>query len=277
MVVIPTLGARQAQLRRCLAGVAAQTRPPDELIVVRDRAGPVQALRSAWERTSCEWIAVLDDDAVPQTDWLARIESHLGDPALGAVGGRILNILDGRTTARTFERGPVASLSWYGRTISRLHDLPAAPLVCDVDFLPGSNMCIRRSALGELDARLDCGMAPGFELAVCQRLKRRGYRVRYDSEILVTHYPARRPERLRRDDRVRATREYSRTLVVGLLGELSWPRRLAFLAYFTLVGQRASPGLLAAPWFFLPGRSRARFRAALRGKLDGLMACASRS
>jgi hypothetical protein len=138
-------------------------------------------------------------------------------------------------------------------------------------------MCVRRQALDEIGADLDFGMAPGFELAVCQRLKRCGWHVRFDSEILVTHYPAVRPQHLARHDRVRYAREYSRNLVLTLVRELSWPRKLAFLGYFTLVGQRESPGLVFAPYFLLPGRCSARFAAAWRGKWEGVRACVSRS
>jgi GT2 family glycosyltransferase len=276
-VVISTVRGREESLRRCLDGLARQTRPPDEILVIRDRATPVAALRAAWVLcTACEWVAPLDDDAIPPSDWLERIEAHLRDPQLGAVGGRILNIVAGEPTAHQFESGPVASLSWYGRTRSHLHDVPKTPIVCEADFLQGSNMCVRRGAVEDIDPDLDFGI-PGFELSVCQRLRRAGWRVRFDSEILVRHYPAARPPHLARHNRVRFAHEYSRNLVVALLHELSWPRKLIFLAYFLLVGQRQSPGLLVAPYFLLRRRSRARCVAAWRGKWEGVKTCVSRS
>lgn len=269
-VVIPTVAGRDAALERCLAAVRAQTHQPAEIVVVRNCLSYVSAIREGIARTSAEWIAFLDDDAIPQTDWLQTLAPHFGDASVGAVGGRILNFSGGRTSASNYSGGPVARITWYGRTLSRLHDIPLTRIVEDVDFLPGANMCFRRAALPRMDDRLDRGMAPGFEMALCLAVRRGGWRVVFDSDALVTHYPAPRPAHLSREDRHRASYEYSYMVTYTLLRNLAWPRKLAFLAYFLLIGQRASPGLVFGPYFLLPGRSRSRFRAAWAGKLRGL-------
>jgi cellulose synthase/poly-beta-1,6-N-acetylglucosamine synthase-like glycosyltransferase len=230
----------------------------------------VSAVSYGIERTTAEWIAFLDDDAVPENDWLETLAGHLDDLRVGAVGGRILNVVDGRATARSYKDGPIARLSWYGRTQSRLHDIPVHHTVADVDFLPGSNMCIRRVALPRIDHRWDEGMAPGFETALFLALRRNRWRVVFDSDAVVTHYPAPRPAHLARGNYDRASYEYSYILTYLLLRHLTWPRKLAFFAYFMLIGQRRSPGLLLAPCFLLPGRPRNRLRAAWSGKLRGL-------
>lgn len=275
-VVIPTVRGREDRLAWCLEGLAAQRRPADEIAVVRERPSPVTALIDGWRLTSSECVAFLDDDAVPDRTWLERLDSHLADPRVGAVGGRVVHVVDGRCTAGSYDHGPVAALSWYGRTMSRLGDIPTRRIVCEASFLPGSNMCVRREALGEIDPGLAVGMAPGFELAICQRLHRSGFAVRFDSEIVVTHHPAPRPGAAERNDAVRYAREYSRVMTYGLLRELSWPRKLAFAAYFGLVGQRHSPGLALAP-ACLRGESRRRLAAAWQGKWEGARACVSRS
>ncbi len=269
-VVIPTVNGRERDLERCLAAVHRQTRSPDEICVVRDFLSLVSALRDGWTRTSSDWIAFLDDDSIPQSNWLEQIARHFDDPAVAAVGGRILTFVEGRSLASNYSSGPVAHLSWFGRTVSRLQDIPAGPLVCDAHFLQGSNMCVRRAALREISDALDYGMAPGLELALCLELRRAGWKVRFDSEALVTHYPAPRPKKYVRGDRVRYAREYSYILTSSLLRWLSWPRKISFALYFFLIGQRESPGLLMAPYFLLPGRNRARLAAAWRGKWEGL-------
>jgi cellulose synthase/poly-beta-1,6-N-acetylglucosamine synthase-like glycosyltransferase len=269
-VVVPTVEGRETALQRCLDAVKAQTMEPAEVVTIRGCHSYVSAVRCGIDRTSAEWIAFLDDDAVPEPNWLETLAGHVDDPSVGAVGGRIHNYVNGRLTAQPYERGPVARVTWYGRTASRLHDVPLRHTVEDVDFLPGSNMCLRRAALPRIDRRWDEGMAPGFETALCLAIRRNGARVVFDSNAVVAHYPAPRPAEHRRGDVLRASYEYSYMVTYSLLRHLRWPSKVAFLAYFMLIGQRRSPGLFLAPYFLLPGRPRDRFRAALRGKLRGL-------
>src|SRR5437773_9957969 len=97
-VVIPTY-QRAGELRRCLRGLAAQTRMPAEVLVTargddtrswevlgdapqdlpvrgltRDAAGLVAALNAALCAAAGELVAITDDDAVPRPDWLERLE-----------------------------------------------------------------------------------------------------------------------------------------------------------------------------------------------------------
>lgn len=269
-VVVPTVPGRESARERCLAAVNAQTLSPAEVVTIEGCTSYVAAVRLGIERTRADWIAFLDDDAVPEPDWLETLARHVDCPDVGAVGGRILNHVEGRLTARSYDGGPVARLTWYGRTQSRLHDIPVRPTVADVDFLPGSNMCVRRSALPPIDERWEQGMAPGFETGLFLALRRNGWRVVFDSAAVVAHYPAARPAHADRGDRDRASYEYSYTLTYALVCHLPWPRKLAFLVYFMLIGQRRSPGLLFAPCLLLPGRRRGRVRAAWSGKLHGL-------
>jgi GT2 family glycosyltransferase len=269
-VVIGTLPGREDNLKRCLAGLDGQTRAPEEVLVLEGMPSMIAVIREGLRRARSDWIAFVDDDAVPQTTWLEALSRHFDDPEVGAVGGRILNFTDGRTTARHFTDGPIARISWYGRTIQQLDRIPVHEIVRDVAFLPGSNMCFRRAALRHVDEQLDVGMAPGNEMGLCMGLRRDGWLIRFDSGALVSHYPAPRPERIARDDRTRHAREYSEVVTYTLLKYSSWPRRLAFFAYFFLIGQRASPGLAFAPYCLLSGQSRDRFRAAWSGKLRGL-------
>jgi cellulose synthase/poly-beta-1,6-N-acetylglucosamine synthase-like glycosyltransferase len=269
-VVVPTVAGRECALKRCLDAVNAQTARPAEIVAIRNCDSYVSAVRTGIEQTTAEWIAFLDDDAVPEPDWLETLAVRFDDSTVGAVGGRILNFVDGRLAARSYDRGPVARLTWYGKTLSRLHDLPLRRTVADVDFLPGSNMCVRRAALPSIDRRWDEGMAPGFETALFLALRRAGWRVVFDSDAVVAHYPAPRPVHLARGDLDKASYEYSYMVTYSLLRHLPWPRKAAFFAYFMLIGQRRSPGLVLAPWFLLPSRPRGRFRAAWRGKLRGL-------
>src|SRR6266702_3200083 len=112
-VLVPTY-RRPADLSRCLSALAAQTRVPDEIIIVThsedidtlallarqqeilplrtvtvDRSGVVAKLNRGLSVCQGDIVAITDDDAAPRPDWLARIEAHFRDDArIGAAGGR---------------------------------------------------------------------------------------------------------------------------------------------------------------------------------------------
>lgn len=106
-VVIPVLDDAR-MLRACLAALAAQSRPADEIIVVDNgsvddsvavaRAAGARVIRSdapgipsatatGFDAASGEIIARLDADSVPPRDWLERIEGSLVDASLTAITG----------------------------------------------------------------------------------------------------------------------------------------------------------------------------------------------
>lgn len=272
-VVIPTVPGRAEALARCQHSVRAQTHHPAEVVVVEGQS-VVGAIATGIARTSAPWIAFIDDDAVADPTWLEVLARHFDDPTVGAVGGRILHYENGALRARRYRRGPVARLSWFGRTTSRLLDTPDRHIVEDVDFLQGSNMCFRREALPQIDKALDEGMAPGYELFLCLAARRAGWRIVFDSDAVVSHFPAPRPAHVDRGDERRRAYEYSYVLTYALTRNLSLPRKITFLAYFLVLGQRASPGLVRGIAFVFDQHKRSRLSAAWSGKIDGLMRAA---
>ena len=102
-----------ATLEPCLASVAAQSRRPDEVLVIDDgsrdstveiaagfRARVVShgynrglgtGRNSAIDHASYEWIASLDADCVAEPEWLETLARRLeGDDELAGVGGRLV-------------------------------------------------------------------------------------------------------------------------------------------------------------------------------------------
>jgi hypothetical protein len=92
-VVIPTVG--RPCLRTLLDALDAAPRPPDvpvEVLVVRDDAGagPAATRNRGWRQARHEWVAFLDDDVVPDEQWLCRLADDLAVPAhVGGVQGRL--------------------------------------------------------------------------------------------------------------------------------------------------------------------------------------------
>ena len=160
-VLIPTY-RRPKELRECLDAVLGQTRPPEQVIVVRrdsdqdaarvlsfesaveevvvSQSGTVAALCAGLSHASEDVVAVTDDDAVPRYDWLERLAVAFQEESVGAVGGRDVvhhggEIADGRARV-------VGRMTWYGRSIGNHH--LGSGRAREVDFLKGCNYAFRK-------------------------------------------------------------------------------------------------------------------------------------
>jgi glycosyltransferase involved in cell wall biosynthesis len=264
-VVVPTY-RRPESLERCVRALVAQHVPADRIVVVvregdEETATVVARLQAepmAFERATVrapgqvaaiaagvaccdeDVVAHTDDDAVPHADWLERLLSHYG-PDVGGVGGRdvIHPLKDPRP-----ESTVVGRVGWFGRLIGNHH--AGVGTARDVDVLKGVNMSLRRD-LWRLDARLRGeGAQIHMEVDLCLRAKRDGWRLVYDPEAQVDHYPARRFDA---DDRsqpthgARANVEFNYAYV---LAKHLPPWRLPVAAAYILgAGTRWAPGLIA--------------------------------
>jgi O-antigen biosynthesis protein len=119
---------RAELLVRCLEGIAAQSQSPSEIIVINNgktdgsiqeiaaRFGatyavePVAGLSQARNRglklSNSELIAFVDDDAVPDRDWLKHLTREFQEPSVGFATCRITDRLtDGHGDVINFTRG----------------------------------------------------------------------------------------------------------------------------------------------------------------------------
>jgi cellulose synthase/poly-beta-1,6-N-acetylglucosamine synthase-like glycosyltransferase len=295
-VLVPTYRRPQA-LARCLTALQKQSTAPSEvLIIVRESdaetwkllsrltsplnirlvtvkvGGVVAALNAGLDAAQGEIVAITDDDAAPQADWLSRIMSRFADGSkIGGVGGRDLihrgdALEDGVTQV-------VGKVQWFGRVIGN-HHLGIGP-AREVATLKGANMSYRRTAITGIrfDERLrGDGAQVHYEMAMGLLVKRRGWTLMYDPEIVVDHYPAERFDNDRRDEfspQAVSNAVYNETLI--LLEHLPPPRKQVFLLWSFLIGTRSAPGLGQLIRLFPshPRMSMARFKAAMRGRWDG--------
>jgi glycosyltransferase involved in cell wall biosynthesis len=113
--IITTFNRREL-LQEALASVRAQSRPPDEIIIIDDgstdgtdascsregllyhwqeNAGTSAARNRGWQLASGDWIAYLDSDDFWESEKLARQEAAvLADPTLEAIFGHAINFSD---------------------------------------------------------------------------------------------------------------------------------------------------------------------------------------
>ncbi len=228
--------------------------------------GVVRALNAGVAASSGEIVCLTDDDAEPRQDWIARIhETFARDPRIGAVGGRDWVCHDGRL--EDGEESRVGTISWFGRTTGN-HHLGAGP-PRDVEVLKGVNLSIR----GELaravgfDTRLRAvATEHHWELTLCLKLLRMGWRIVYDPAIAVDH----RPQPRVAEDRERGERDVrdaAHNETLAMLEHLPPTGRALHLAWATAVGTRAVPGFVSSARRLI-GREGG-WLALLRGNLVG--------
>ena len=269
-VIVPTY-RRPKDLARCLEALKQQTRRADEvLVVVRDTdaetwtffksfnsdylplfpvkvsiPGQVAALNAGLESAKGDIIAITDDDAVPHTNWLERIETHfLSDERIGGLGGRDWVYINNQLLEG--EREVVGKVSWFGRVIGNHH--LGVGKAREVDVLKGANMSYRRKAIAELsfDERLrGTGAQVDNDMAFSIAVKRKGWKLIYDPEVAVDHYVAERfdeDQRNRFNETALTNAVHNETLI--LLEYFSPLRRCVFLLWAILIGTRKARGFV---------------------------------
>lgn len=187
-VIIPNW-RRDAALEKALAGLRLQRDVPFEVIVVSDRVDPPPGLTDVKWATVAEpnvslarnvglaqaagdWIAFLDDDAVPEPDWLSQLSTHI-ESGLGAVGGPVL--------------GPNGVRVQWGRLDLDETGSDTAPGTGLCAKLSGTNMIVNRAALaqvGGFDARF-AYFHDDTDLTI--RLHKAGWQIGWAEGAVVHH------------------------------------------------------------------------------------------
>lgn len=276
-VLIPSFG-RPSSLSECLNSLAAQSRLPDEVVVVwqgddsptLDAAerfaetsrfpvrvlhladpGIVPAENLALRHSVGEFILLIDDDAVAPVDWVERHLAHYRDPAVGAVGGPAVNHDSGRSLPIN-NRTPIGRITRLGRFIGNMHDQPLewrSKPAFEVDHLVGYNMSLRRCAFDRFEDGLKRYWQM-FEADACLQVRARGYRVLFDPGIVVDHYLTPRVsvyEGGRGGDAEQKVGNAAYNAAFILSKHTSGPKRLARWSFQTAVGTTQAPGPLLLP------------------------------
>jgi glycosyltransferase involved in cell wall biosynthesis len=197
---------RPAALARCLAALRRGATQPAEIVIVDQGehapasaviddashdASPIHylpqpplglgAAQNAGVRAAVsDWIAVTDDDCLPDGQWLAVIAGLATTARYDVVTGRVLP-----APADADRTLPVAS-----RTSTTARDFTGRAPPWHVGS--GNNFAVRRAvylAIGGCDERLGPGSPAhgGVDMDLFYRLLRSGARVRYEPASLVLH------------------------------------------------------------------------------------------
>ncbi|HVX83186.1 MAG TPA: glycosyltransferase [Phycisphaerae bacterium] len=318
-VIIITLN-RPDCVRRCLDDLAAQNPPPDQVIVVdgspdsrtrdlcnqrseilylRNDAGPGHMTRSRniglLEATG-EIVAFVDDDAFVHENWRSEILAPYADPAVGAVGGRVIQ---GSSPPQPWVEIPKIGKLLPNGELYAGFDTDSRRIL-DVDHMMGCNMSFRAAVLAQLGGFRDD--FPGIsgiceDSDMCLRVRCAGHKILFTPTAIVTHIGAPQVKGRRFDARYNFYAGHNNALLLirnfGLFSVLffrfllsaardrhrdlfrsilSGPRAAAgalfrYLAYFTGLSLGI---LLASPRRLRHGRSPVRndaFAARLRQQL----------
>lgn len=234
--------------------------------------GVIAALNAGLAAVEGDIVSITDDDAAPHPDWLERITAHfICDRCIGGLGGR--DWIHHGSKLEDESRLVVGQLQWFGRVIGNHHLGVGEPR--EVDILKGVNMSFRTQAIGQLrfDERMrGTGAQVHFEMAFTLTLKRAGWKIIYDPNVAVDHYPAQRFDEDQRNnfnEIAFINLVHNETLV--LLEHLPFIRRIVFLFWAIFVGTCDSLGLVQ--WLrFLPSQRQLagkKLLASWRGRWQG--------
>jgi glycosyltransferase involved in cell wall biosynthesis len=208
---------RPAYLRDCLEGLCRQTVSPCqfEVLVVDsastsdaaaqmarmvskvpnarllrvDQPGVSFARNAGAFAANGEYIAYIDDDAIPEPDWIEQILRVVTERQPAMIGGRILPHWEAPLPEwwPLGLRGTLSIIEFEGQGEYRAGDLPAA-------LEPyGANMVVHLPALraiggfGHNSGRVGKALLSDEEVQLAWRLQAAGYSARYDSRIVVHH------------------------------------------------------------------------------------------
>lgn len=216
-----------------------------------EQAGVSCARNAGAQAAAGQYIAYIDDDAIPAPDWieriLAAIEETSHPPAL--LGGRILPEweapLPNWWPARL--RGVLSIIEWEGQGEYRSGEVPSGLEPYGANMVVHVPTLLAIGGFGRQAGRVGNSLLSDEEVQLAWRLQAAGHSARHDSRIVVRH-------------QIQATR----LTPSWLLARLYWQGISTVLTRRLLGEERAvrrelprrlAVALLFAPLALLPGRS----------------------
>lgn len=137
------------------------------------------------EAAAGDIVAFIDDDGVPNPDWLTRLAEHYASPSVGGVGGFTID----NTGVRYQVRKTICDRFGNAHNVSDFFDerplcYPGSPFY---PSLLGTNSSFRRNVLLEIGGFDHVFAYLLDETDVCLRVVDAGYQIRYEPKALVYH------------------------------------------------------------------------------------------
>ena len=290
-VVIPTW-RRAPWLRRNLEALSRQSRLPDAVIVVGreedvdaqevvrsvdvgcpvrwilvDRPGHVPPIEKGLAATETPLVAFLDDDVIPEPDWLKELAAGFASADIVCVGGALE---DATLTIRGGVKPDAGQIRWYGRFVGNVGAL-RIPEPIDVAGVHEGNSAWRTEVLRSLrfEPALQGDEAAMYGLDLSLQARARGGRIRYIPSAMVRVDEAPRDPSLVKQDRVARVRSYCHNATYISLRRLRGLQRWASVVWSLLIGERESYGLIKAVADLIRGPDRRRVASLWRASIAG--------
>jgi glycosyltransferase involved in cell wall biosynthesis len=153
--------------------------------------GPGYARNLGWRAATSDLVWFLDSDCVAEPDALYRLLGHFADPAVAAAGGTYGNMVP----------DSLLGCLIHDEIVERHRHMPA-----DVDYLASYNVIYRRQALEQTggfdEGQVNGPGSPGAEdIELAFRVRRLGYRLRFERDSVVKHFHPTRLARYLRSQR----------------------------------------------------------------------------
>lgn len=142
-------------------------------------------------------VAFIDDDAIPEPEWLEQLARAYDTPAVGAAGGLVF---DQTGYSYQYEYSTATRLAHANWRLTRNADHLAYPGAFEFPYLQGTNTSFRRSALlevGGFDEEIEYYLD---ETELCCRLVDAGYLIRQLADAYVHHKFA--PSNIRNEHKI---------------------------------------------------------------------------
>lgn len=194
-VIVPTRDGAD-RIAACIAALKAQSRPPDELVVVDNGStddtaavasaagatvvveaapGSYAARNRGIASTRSELVAFTDDDCEPEPDWLERLVAAFDDPAVDGAGGEIVAADTPDSAAERWARD------------RRLLSQEANWRNTYLPFFATANAAYRRRALDAVGG-FEPALASGGDVDLGWRVQVAGGRLRFVPDARVRHH-----------------------------------------------------------------------------------------
>ncbi|MCX6789497.1 MAG: glycosyltransferase [Candidatus Gribaldobacteria bacterium] len=156
---------------------------PKTKIIPTGKVGPSQKRNLALQYAQGEILAFLDDDAYPQSDWLAKAVGYFENLEVAAVGGPAVTPQSDSFWQKV--SGAVFLSKISGGNPARYWPIGG---VKEVDDWPSVNLLVRKIDFTDVNG-FDCAFWPGEDTKLCLDLtKNLGKKIIYDPAILVYHH-----------------------------------------------------------------------------------------
>ncbi len=156
---------------------------PDIRVIPTGRVRPAEKRDRGVEEASGEIVAIIDDDAYPEHDWLSNAVKHFDDPMVVAVGG------PGMTPPGDNLRQRISGWIYESLLVSGGYTYRYRPgRMRDVDDYPTFSLIIRKSDFVSAGGFVT-DYWPGEDTILCLKLTHElGKRIVYDPDVRVYHH-----------------------------------------------------------------------------------------